>query len=114
MQRRIVAVITAGLVAGCATVKTTPVAVTPDLEARTHAALRERLRDPESARFGPLRAVRTGDGDTLVCGQFNARNGFGGYSGPAPYAVAFRPDGTLRDTFAHGATAAAVCHTWGA
>jgi hypothetical protein len=38
------------------------------------------LRDPESARF---RSVRFGAGEnsSLVCGEVNAKNGFGGYAG---------------------------------
>lgn len=41
------------------------------------------LRDPESARFGDMRAGR--EGTTLwVCGTVNAKNAMGGYVGHLP------------------------------
>lgn len=47
-------------------------------------ALAQSLRDPESARFRNLFiAVGSGraEGRRLVCGEFNAKNGMGGYGG---------------------------------
>ncbi|WP_126401184.1 hypothetical protein [Blastochloris tepida] len=58
-------------------------------------AVRRALRDPESARFGPLNAAALAGGDVAVCGSVNARNGFGGYTGPMPFAGRF-----LRGEFA--------------
>lgn len=43
---------------------------------RAEYAVKDRLRDPESADFGPM-TVRNG----VVCGTVNSRNGFGGMSG---------------------------------
>jgi hypothetical protein len=40
-------------------------------------AVRQRLADPDSAKF---RNVRNVNGD-VVCGEFNAKNGMGGYVG---------------------------------
>jgi hypothetical protein len=38
------------------------------------------LKDPESAKFRNLRFVKY-NGRTLVCGELNAKNSFGGYVG---------------------------------
>lgn len=43
---------------------------------RAERDVKDRLRDPESADFGPM-TVRSG----VVCGTVNSRNGFGGMSG---------------------------------
>lgn len=43
--------------------------------------VRARLRDPSSAEFSDMRVVRNGEA-IVVCGTVNARNGFGGMSGP--------------------------------
>ena len=39
------------------------------------------MKDPESAKFGAVTAVRGTDGTVAVCMLVNARNGFGGYTG---------------------------------
>lgn len=44
-------------------------------------AVRAGLKDPESAKFGKLIAVKTEAGGVLVCGDVNARNSFGAYGG---------------------------------
>lgn len=44
--------------------------------------VRARLKDPQSAIFGPVMATTSGPPTYLaVCGTVNARNGFGGYGG---------------------------------
>ncbi|SDY54641.1 hypothetical protein [Citreimonas salinaria] len=50
-------------------------------EARTvKAAVRNKLKDPDSAQFGEIHAKR--DGQKIdVCGWVNARNSLGGYVG---------------------------------
>ena len=45
--------------------------------------VRSLLKDPESARFGP---IRKGVGDAW-CGSVNAKNGFGGYVGAERFVV---------------------------
>ncbi|HEX8382452.1 MAG TPA: hypothetical protein VF592_03655 [Sphingomonas sp.] len=48
------------------------------LEVRAEKAVKDLLRDPNSAEFGKhLYDVSTG----TVCGEVNAKNGFGGYTG---------------------------------
>ena len=44
------------------------------------------LKDPESARFAGIRAVRGDSGLVYVCGYVNSRNGFGGYTGFEAFA----------------------------
>lgn len=43
-------------------------------------AIAEQLKDPDSAQFKNLRVVQFASG-ALVCGEVNAKNSFGGYSG---------------------------------
>jgi len=45
-------------------------------------AVREQLRDPESARFTSLRADEYGN---ALCGKVNSKNGYGGYAGAVPF-----------------------------
>jgi hypothetical protein len=44
---------------------------------RAKDSVREQLRDPESAQFKDVSISHTG----AICGQVNARNGYGGMSG---------------------------------
>lgn len=46
------------------------------------AAVTERLKDPESARFTGLQMSADGK---VVCGKVNAKNSYGGYVGPQPF-----------------------------
>lgn len=48
------------------------------------STVRQSLKDPESARFSNITAGRSADGFT-VCGQVNAKNSYGGYTGPARF-----------------------------
>ncbi|TPN04500.1 hypothetical protein [Mesorhizobium sp. B2-1-2] len=43
------------------------------------------LKDPGSANFEFVLSVQKGAGE-FVCGKVNARNGFGGYAGFAPFS----------------------------
>src|SRR5262245_13994790 len=65
-----------------------PTANIPDKELfrQARAAVVANLKDPESARFGDKfdRRINRGRDGVLyevVCGEVNARNGFGGYTG---------------------------------
>lgn len=49
-------------------------------------------RDPDSAKFRYMRFVQTeetkdGEVKGIVCGQLNAKNGFGAYAGFSPFLV---------------------------
>lgn len=44
-------------------------------------AVAERLRDPSSAQFRNVKAGQANNGLNTVCGEVNAKNGYGGYAG---------------------------------
>jgi|SRR5579872_3726416 len=88
---------------------TTAYAATPQemvgiVRSKAEAAVEERLRDPQSVNFYNVTAYRMRAGSnvpTAVCGEFNAKNGFGGYHGREPFVwIAF--DETLHVDFDHG------------
>ena len=64
----------------------------PSERGAIEAAIRAKLRDPASARFGEMAAKRTDHG-VLVCGLVNAKNSSGGYAGRAPFIGALSKDG---------------------
>lgn len=48
--------------------------------------VRQRLKDPESARWSGIKVVETvqsGNAVKVVCGTVNSKNSFGGYAGPS-------------------------------
>lgn len=53
-----------------------------------HAAVKEELRDPESAVFRNTHGTSVSEDGPLmgVCGEVNAKNGYGGFTGFAPFA----------------------------
>ena len=51
-------------------------------------AVRERLKDPESAKFKDVSTHKTPAGGLLVCGNVNSKNSFGGYVGFRPFMYA--------------------------
>lgn len=53
--------------------------------------LADSLKDPASAQFRNVKAYKSG----AVCGEYNARNGFGGYVGFKRFGVA--ADGSIMD-----------------
>jgi hypothetical protein len=53
---------------------------------RAKTAVRDQLKDPLSAQFRSLYPLVDGEGQRKVCGQVNARNGYGGYGGFQAFA----------------------------
>jgi hypothetical protein len=51
------------------------------------SAVKEGLKDPGSAQFKNLVVKTNSLGQTSVCGEYNARNSFGGYVGFQPFGV---------------------------
>lgn len=49
--------------------------------------VRAHLKDPESARFRRVGVYATADNQLYVCGQFSAKNAFGGYVGFEDFVV---------------------------
>jgi hypothetical protein len=83
------------LLVGCAQSRSTPapkappvptwknVELTKDIEYSGTALVRDSLKDPDSAKFSGLYAVKRidGQGPTGLCGYVNAKNSYGGYVG---------------------------------
>ena len=61
------------------------VAVSPALQRAIEEAVRNDLKDPESARFKHAVAFKDKDGGVAACGIVNAKNSYGGYTGFTPY-----------------------------
>jgi hypothetical protein len=60
----------------------------PSYKAAAQSLVRQRLRDPASAEFSDLRVIPgRSQGSKTVCGRVNARNGFGGMTGPGRFIV---------------------------
>jgi hypothetical protein len=57
----------------------------PGVVQRAEAAVRLQLKDPDSAKFSEIE--QCGDAEAAT-GKVNARNGFGGYTGPREFAYA--------------------------
>jgi hypothetical protein len=52
---------------------------------RAKQAISEGMRDPDSVKFGKLFEGRGSSGKQTICGEVNAKNGFGGYTGMTPF-----------------------------
>lgn len=52
--------------------------------------VREMMKDPESAKFRETATYRTKLGDQIVCGEYDAKNSFGGYTGYDQYYFRLR------------------------
>lgn len=59
-------------------------AATPD-QAAIRKAVAAEMRDPASTQFRELRVVETTAAGANVCGEFNGKNGYGGYVGFQPF-----------------------------
>lgn len=65
--------------------RTYPSDATPEEVEAATALVVERLKDPESARIRNVRVMK--EGGIPVCGEVNARNGFGGYTGYSHFVI---------------------------
>jgi hypothetical protein len=57
----------------------------PDYFLRAKQAISEGMRDPDSVKFGKLFEGTGLSGNQTICGEVNAKNGFGGYTGMTPF-----------------------------
>lgn len=48
------------------------------------------MKDPESAKFRNTKTYHSRFGDKIVCGEYDARNSFGGYTGYDSYYFRLR------------------------
>lgn len=54
-------------------------------------AVRAELKDPDSAKFRGIKALRDGEGKvTGFCGWVNAKNSYGGYTGESYFIYSFK------------------------
>lgn len=85
------------LLAGCEVkeVQVQPVAPSGAMIAKLKSTIDSGLRDPSSAQYRGFVAYAIGEGDTLLCGELNAKNGFGGYVGFNTISAVFDANGTL-------------------
>lgn len=60
-------------------------------------AVKERLKDPSSARFKDVFFHRGADNVPMTCGQVNSKNSFGGYTGYKRFVSAGKPELTFID-----------------
>ena len=81
------------LLAGCVAttaIGVSPVRPNPNLVATSKSTVADAMRDPESARFRNIVSYKVANGDVIICGEVNARNGFGGYAGYSTFYLRFR------------------------
>ena len=80
MKPLLIGLLVLGLV-GCVKPVEPPFQLSPDDLAVVQSAVRNSLKDPDSARFGAIAAAHDSQGRVQVCGWVNAKNSFGGYTG---------------------------------
>ncbi len=76
--------------------------------ASAEEAVRRVLKDPGSATFSDVTLGWFGSGVEGVCGKVNARNSFGGMSGPKPFAVSIHQGEAVVEAVGNG-TAQRMC-----
>ena len=85
-MRVLVVLVAVGLLTACSTVKRGNGFTLTDQHVKTvQDGVRASMKDPDSAKFGPMAAVVDTDGAVTVCGFVNGRNSFGGYVGMQPF-----------------------------
>jgi hypothetical protein len=82
-------------VSACQMVETAPVQVSrgaiPGAErSAAKAHMVEPLKDPESVKFRREITYRSRYGDAVMCGQWDAKNSYGGYNGYKDYYIRVR------------------------
>jgi hypothetical protein len=78
---------------------------------KVQTAVKNNLKDPASAKFGPYTAFNADDDGAkflIVCGYVNAKNGFGGYGGMTPY-IAMSNQPNIFDVMGPGKYYGVVC-----
>lgn len=74
--------------------------VEQEMVSEAEAAVRGKLKDPDSTQFRNVHGASPVEGGPLmaVCGEFNSKNGYGGYVGYAPFAYSQGKAYIWRDT----------------
>lgn len=102
MLRTVTAGLCALTLAACVDPNTVPVSVAPAAvsaadRSLTAAYFAQTLRDPDSAQYRGWQGYRLGNGDRVVCGEMNARNGFGGMDGFSPFYLRYSGNAVAMD-----------------
>lgn len=66
-----------------------PVQLTADQVGVVEQTVKSLLQDQANVSFGKPGAISTSTGSIMVCGRYNAKSGFGGYSGETVYRGQF-------------------------
>ena len=96
-MNKIMALFAIALLAGCnADPNTMEIETAPKKLSKAEISLAETLvaeqtREPEAVRFRFLTGYQASNGNTIICGEANAKNAYGGYVGYTPLWV--RMDG---------------------
>lgn len=107
MYIKVAAVISALILSGCSgptevTTQSkptvTPASISGSTLATVRNAVRERMKDPTSVRFGQYKALRLTNNEDqsstiAVCGKYNAKNSYGGYAGEQMFLAKQLNDG---------------------
>lgn len=62
--------------------------------------VKTQLKDPTSPLFGSMMGRATPEGSVIVCGQVNAKNSYGGYTGNKPFIGMLVQQGKREAVFA--------------
>lgn len=83
--------------------------------AALEGAVTENLKDPSSAKFRKIELVDSKEankpGEGIYCGEVNAKNSYGGYTGYMPFIAAVLGDGAFAMNVAHDADSIVVVRT---
>ncbi|ANN58721.1 hypothetical protein A9174_19530 [Mesorhizobium loti NZP2037] len=77
------------LALGTFAAEASPVQLTAEQIAVVERTVRSLLEDQTNATFGKPSATTISSGSIMVCGRYNAKSGFGGYSGQTAYMGRF-------------------------
>lgn len=77
------------LALGIGVAEAEPIQLTANQTGVIEQTIKSLLKDPASASFGKPGAVTTSTGSIMVCGRYDAKGGFGGYSGETAYMGQF-------------------------
>ena len=98
MRKFVIAAVAAVLaLSGCMsdagqTVSVEKLQLSPAELAQVQQAVKNNMKDPGSAQFGPyvafIATMKNGETHRVVCGYVNGKNSFGGYVGQQPFMAA--------------------------
>lgn len=69
------------------TLTTKATATTSQDQAALASGLASRMKDPSSVQYRGIRSFVTSGNQRIICGEYNAKNSFGAYTGFEPFLV---------------------------